>query len=334
MIALRVGLSGAGPAGLQVVQDVRLHESCDVVAVQDPRAGVAAELARQLDIGLATESFDELLASGVDYVVLTGPLDERLDQVRRCAEQGVPMLLHAPMAADLDTARAMHELCERDEVRLGVCVPMQGDPVVEQLRRMIAADWLGGVVCVQSIAGDDELLRTGAVTARDDVFVTYALARVHLTTWLTGRSAHSVTAQTTSSFTPGLDDGGVASVLLRGGITCSYLSSRLTRADAFAIHGTDGGLRVAGDRIWLAGQRPFRGHVFDYETPGIEQVLSRQDLQAALTLHRRSSELHGRFARWLEDTDDFPCPSEQAIHDFETVAAMQLAAREQRAIDL
>src|SRR5690606_22137965 len=133
--------------------------------------------------------------------------EDRLQQVQLAAEQSVPCLVHAPIAPDLETARQMHALCERHSVRFGVYVRGQADPVVEQLRRMIAADWLGGVVCVQSITGDDELLRTGNVTYRGDPFVTLASEHVHIASWLTSRQATTVTAQTTRSFAPDLDDG-------------------------------------------------------------------------------------------------------------------------------
>ncbi len=334
MITLRVGVSGAGPRGLGVIQDVGWHTACDVVAVHDDVPGTAKRLADGSQLGYATESFEKLLAYGIDFVVLTGPLEDRLAQVKLASEQSVPCLVHAPVAPDLKTLQEMHAICTEHDVRLGVFVRGQADPVVEQLRRMIAADWLGGVVCVQSITGDDELLRTGSVTHGGDPFVALASEHVHITSWLTSRQATSVTAQTMRSFAPNFDDGGAATVVLRGNLPCTYITSRLTRANAFAIHGTDGGVRIAGDRIWLTGQRPFQGHVFDYETPGIEQVLSRRDLQNAISAHRAASELHGRFARWLEDTDDYPCPIEQAIIDFETVDAMTRAAREGRTIEL
>lgn len=317
-----------------MVQDCGLHTACDVVAVHDNTPGTAERLAKGSNIGYATESFAELLAYGVDFVAITGALEDRLQQVKLAAEQSVSCIVHAPVAPDLTTARKMHRICEQHGVRLGVYVRGQADPVVEQLRRMIAADWLGGVVAVQSISGCDELLRSGEVTHRGDLFVALASDHVHTTSWLTSRQAVSVTAQTTRSFAPDLDDGGAATVLLRGNIPCSYLTSRLTRVNAFAIHGTDGGVRIADDRIWLTGQRPFQGHLFDYETPGIEQVLSRRDLHNALAAHRAESELHGRFARWLEDVDDYPCPIEQAVIDFETVDAMTRAALDNRTIQL
>jgi len=319
---------------LGVVQACAQQAACDVVAVHDNTPGAAEQLAQASSLGFWTENFADLLAYGIDFVAITGPLEARLAQVEMAAEQSVHCILQPPFAPNLATARAMHEICERHGVRLGVCVNTQDDPVAEQLRRMIAADWLGGVVAVQAIAGCDEMLRSGDVNNRGDLFFALATEHVHTASWLTSRQAISVTAQATSSFAPGIDDGGTATVVLRGNIPCSYLISRLTRANAFAIHGTDGGMRIAGDRIWLSGQRPFKGHLFDYETPGIEQVLSRRELQNALAAHRAESELHGRFARWLEDMDDYPCPIEQAVIDFETVDAMSRAAKTHQTIRL
>ncbi|MCB9878695.1 MAG: Gfo/Idh/MocA family oxidoreductase [Planctomycetes bacterium] len=328
MNALRVGISGAGPAGLRVVRETRLHDDCRVIAVHDPDLQRAQHLAAASDLGFATDDFTALLDYGVDFVVLTGPLQPRTEQVALAAEQSVPVLLHAPVATSLTAARHIAALAERHEVRVGVLVDGQGDPVVEQLRRMIAADWLGGVVTVQALAADDELLRTGAVQHRIDPFLALSSEHVHLATWLTGRRAVTVSAQTTRSFAPDIDDGGVATVVLRGNIPCTYTASRLSRANAFAIHGTDGGVRISGDRIWLTGQRPFSGHVFAYDSPGIEQVLLRRDLEGALAGQRAGCELHGRFARWLDDTDDFPCPIEQAVLDLEVLDAMARAARD------
>jgi predicted dehydrogenase len=332
--SLRVGLSGCGPAGLSVVQQVRLHQDCDIVVVHDRQMAEADRLAIANSIGFGTDDFARMIAYGVDFVVLAGPLEDRLAQVRLAAEQSVPCLVHAPLAADLDTARAIVDAAVRAEIRLGVVVPGQADPVLEQLRRMIGADWLGGVVGVQAIIGDDELLRAGSVTHRADPFTSLAAQHVHLAAWLTGRRAAQVTAQTTRTFRPDLDDGGAATVVLRGGVLCTFLASRLTRTHAFAIHGTDGGLRIAGDRILLTGKRPFQGHVFDYVTPGIEMVIARKDLRDAIAQHAPGSEPCGRFAGWLEDVDDFPCPAEQAIVDLEVVDAMVRAAATGRTVAL
>ena len=70
------------------------------------------------------------------------------------------------------------------------------------------------------------------------------------------------------------------------------------------------------------------------QAPGTEQVLARRDIEGALASQRAHSELHGRFARWLQDTDDFPVPGEQAVIDYEILAAMSRAAADGVVVDL
>jgi len=121
-------------------------------------------------------------------------------------------------------------------------------------------------------------------------------------------------------------DGTVATALLRGNVLCTFVASHLTRVKVFAIHGTDGGVRLAGDRIWLCGHTEYRGEVFDYVRAGEEQVLLRADLRESLAAATPQSELHGRFVRWIDDCDDFPCSGEQAALDLRVLDAIARAA--------
>ncbi len=290
-------------------------------------------------IGLGTSDFAALLATGIDFVVLAGPLGARLAQVRAAAEQAVHCLVYAPMAADLETATAMAAACDKAQVKLGVAVPGQDDPVLDQVRCMIAADWLGGLVCVQGILGDDELLRRPPAPDNSPCldatghhpFLALMSQHIHLASWLCGRSAVAVTAQTTRGFLSQAHDGGVATAVLRGNVLCTFTVSRLTRVRAIAIHGTDGGVRIAGDRVWLCGRKEYSGDVFDYVVPDREQSFTREDLTAALDALTPTFELHGRFARWIDDCDDFPCPAEQSLLDLRVADAMARAAESGRA---
>ncbi len=335
MTKLRAGISGCGKAGLAAVLQIRRHEFCDVVAAHDPSAEALRAFREQTAIGLCTASFDELLATGIDFVILAGPCGVRMDQVQRAAEQGVHCLLHAPMAPDSTAAAAMVAVCEQAQVKLGVAVNGQDDPVLEQLRRMIASDWLGGPVCVQGLWAENPMLSTlppagswqlqPELAGRDPMLV-LASHHVHLASWLLGRSVLEVTAQTATGFLPLPADGAVATARLRGNVLCTFAASHLAAARVLAIHGTDGGVRIAGDRVWLLGHTEFRGEVFDYLRPREELVVSRADLQAALAAQAPDAELHGRFARWIDDLDDFPCPGDQAVLDMQVLDAMARAA--------
>jgi predicted dehydrogenase len=331
---LRAGLSGCGALGRRIVQQVRTHAHCDIVALHDPDELALARLGNETGIQTRTTSFDALLATGVDFVVLAGPPAARLPQVQAAADQAVHVLLHAPMANDLASGEAMIAAVEAAGVRLGVAVPGQDDPVLEQVRRMLTADWLGGAVCVQGIHGEDDLLvqppqandprllRRGA----SHPLLLLAAHHVHLTSWLLGRRAVAVTAQTTQGFLPLPQDGACATAVLRGNVLCTFLASHLCRARAFAVHGTDGGIRLAGDRIWLCGRSAFQGDVFDYPEPAAELSLARSDLANAILALAPERELHGRFAKWIDDCDDFPCQAEQALADLRVLDAMVRAA--------
>jgi predicted dehydrogenase len=303
-----------------------LHDDCDVVIAHDDDPQAARAFAAEAGIARWTTDYDELLHSGVDFVVLTGSMEQRLARVTAAAEQGAHVLVQAPMAADLATAEAMLATCERAGVRLGVAVPWLADPILEQVRRMVADDWLGGLAAVQALSASDGMLR---VAARPSLhpFLDGGASMVHLISWLTGRSAERVTAQVSRMFSPNVDDTGVATLALRGNVMATLTTSHVTAMQSFALHGTDGGVRLGGDRVWLRGRHPFRGEVFDYPQAGVEIVLARGDLAGPLAAAAARSELLGRFARWLEDRDDFPCPGDQAVADMRVVDALLRAAR-------
>ena len=306
---------------------MRRQRHCDIVAVHDEEPAAWQQLLSHTGIGFGTSNFEELLGTGIDFVALAGSVPARLPRVEAAAAQSVHCLVHTPMAGDLATARAMTAACDAAQVKLGVAVPGQDDPILDQLRRMIAADWLGGIVCVQGMLGDD-LLRApqAAREVAGDPFVQLLSEHIHLVSWLCGRSAERVTAQTASGFLPRPHDGAVATAVLRGNVLCTFTASHLTRVRALAIHGTDGGVRIAGDRIWVRGQTEYHGPAFDYVEAGREQSFTRRDIEQALAALAPDAELHGRFARWIDDFDDFPCPAEQAIADFQVAAAMARAA--------
>ncbi|MBL8748281.1 MAG: Gfo/Idh/MocA family oxidoreductase [Planctomycetes bacterium] len=334
-MSLRAGLSGCGAMGTLAVQQSRLHDHCDIVALHDPDPVALQAMRERTGIALGSTSFSEFLSTGVDFVVLAGPCGVRREQVQQAADQAVPCLLHGPMALDADEAGAIAAIAEAAQMKLGVAVQGQEDPVFDELRRMIAADWFGGIILMQGIWGEDDLITTPRQTndwrLRPDAsghcpLVRLASHHVHLASWLSGRPALQVTAQATRGFLSLPHDSAVATAVLRGNLLCTFAASHLTSVRAFAIHGMDGGIRIAGDRMWLFGKKPWQGELIDYPDAGQNVMLARTDF--GQRLHRRAAELelHGRFARWIDDRDDFPCPAEQAVIDMRVLAAMNRAA--------
>lgn len=330
-MTLRAGLSGCGAAGRAALTSAMRQRACDIVALHDERPELATRLASEFGIGHASSSFAALLAYGVDFVVLCGPLAGREAQVVAAAEQGVPCLLHAPMALDLPAAEAMVAACARAEVRLGVAFADVGEPLVEDLRRFVADGWLGGLVAVQALAGqhvqpdptDVEPAATGALWQ-------LAADHLHLQSFLLGRPALHVTAQSTRGMLPAGEDGAVATALLRGGALATFAATRLATARELVVLGGDGAFGLSGDRVWMRGNRPIRGRLLAYEQPGEARSWIRPALVTLSAPFAERAEPHGRFARWLDDEDDFPCTGEQALADLRLFAAAARAAHSGR----
>ncbi len=334
MSKLRAGIFGCGPDGLWSAAQLHQQNECELVAAGDPDPDARAFFGGEAGITVLAATFDELLATGVDFVILAGARGERLAQVEAATAQGVHCLLHAPIAQSGAESDAMLAACEEARLKLGVLVRGQEDPVFEQLRQMIAADWLGGVVHVQCLAGEDGLLRhppsadDPRLRARSHhPLLQLASDHVHLASWLTGKSAIAVSAQATRGVLPLPADTAAATVVMRGGVICTFAASYLLAADQFAVHGTDGFVRVAGDRLLLRGRTEFHGDVFDYPKADRELALNRADFAAAQARQAESCELHARFARWIDDRDDFPCPGEQAAVDLGVLDAMAQSLR-------
>lgn len=333
MVMLRGGLSGCGRIGEQVLRATALHQHCRIEALHDPDPAARARLGASFDLRVQCASFRELLLTGVDFVVLAGPCGVRLQQVEAAAAAGVHCLLHCPMAPDAVTARAMVAACDAAQVKLGVVVAGQADPLFEQLRQMIAADWLGGTVLVQACQAEDDVLwqpprpgdwRLDPELAGRGALLRLATEQLHLASWLTGRGILSAVACRSRGFTALDEDSATASLTLRGGGLLTLAASHLTRDRSIAVLGTDGGFRLGGGALWLRGRTAFRGPVFDYRPPGAEVLLQGAELQPAEAAAAPATELHGRFARWIDDEDEFPCPGDQAARD---LAAVDAAAR-------
>lgn len=331
---LRAGLSGCGAAGIAAVAAVRGRGECDIVAAHDPDPAALAALQRTAPVGATSTRFEDLLATGVDFVVLTGPCGLRPELVRLAAEQAVPVLLHAPMAPTLAIAESMVAACAAAEVRLGVLVPAMADPVFEQIRRMVVDGWFGGLCAVHAFSGDDDLLRRPP-TADDprlrahwfggDPLVRLAVPGVHLTAWLTGRRCLRTTAQASHGLLPLPHDGAVATTVLRGGALAVHAASHLTHGRTFELRGTGGSVQVTAAGLLAQGERRYDGASFCYDTPGRAQAFARDALAGELARLAPALELHRQFARWLDDVDGFPCPAEQALEDMRVLDAMQRA---------
>ena len=107
MSTLQVGISGCDATTLRTLAAVAAHADCAIAALHDEDAAALASAQAIARTGVATTDFQRFLQSGVDFVVLGGPLTQRAERLHAANEQAVPCLLRAPMANDIAAARAL-----------------------------------------------------------------------------------------------------------------------------------------------------------------------------------------------------------------------------------
>jgi predicted dehydrogenase len=108
MKKLRTAVIGVGYMGKFHAQKLAASAGAELVAVADPDAARAKEIAGELGCGYETD-YKSLLAR-VDAVCVAAPTRHHHDVVRACLEAGVHVLVEKPLSRTLEEADSLLEL--------------------------------------------------------------------------------------------------------------------------------------------------------------------------------------------------------------------------------
>ena len=185
---LRAGLVGLGMMGRNHLRVLGQLDGVEVVGAVDPayegdHAAVGVPVMRALE---------ELIAKGVDYVVVAAPTGLHEELGMQLAEAGVSALVEKPLAHSVEAAERLVEAFSSRGLVAGVGHIERYNPALQSLRDRLADGALGDVYQVVT-------RRQGPFPARiADVGVVKDLAThdIDLTSWVTGRHYTSVSART------------------------------------------------------------------------------------------------------------------------------------------
>ncbi len=185
---LRAGMVGLGAMGRNHLRVLGLLEGVELVGAVDP--GAPGEYAAP-GVPLVA-SLEELVAQGVDYVVVAAPTGLHEEIGLALAEAGVSALIEKPLAHSVEAAQRLVEAFESRSLVAGVGHIERYNPALQSLRTRLAEGDLGEVYQVVT-------RRQGPFPARiADVGVVKDLAThdIDLTAWVTGQPYTSVSART------------------------------------------------------------------------------------------------------------------------------------------
>ncbi|MGK2948764.1 MAG: Gfo/Idh/MocA family oxidoreductase [Acidimicrobiales bacterium] len=190
MSTIRAGVIGLGMMGRHHVRVLRSHPEVDLVGVFDP-LGDPHGVAHGIPM---SGSVEDLLAVGLDAVVVATPTDDHLPVGLQLAAAGVHTLIEKPLAADVDSGRQLLEAFERAGVVAAVGHIERFNPAVRSLKARLGAGELGDLYQVSTSRQGpfpDRIRDVGVIKdlATHDIDLTAFAAGVPYTT-VSARTAH------------------------------------------------------------------------------------------------------------------------------------------------
>jgi len=242
---LRVAVLGAGRIGNIHAANVAASAHSQLVAVADPVAQAARNLAERLGCEAATDPKATIERGDVDAVIIGTPTDTHVDLTLHAVAHGKAVLCEKPIDLDIAKVDAAVAAIERADGRVMVAFNRRFDPSAAALRRAIDAGEIGEVhqVIITSrdpgLAPREYLQRSGGIF-RDMTIHDFDMAR-----FLLGEEPTEVTAFGSRLIDPSLEefaDFDTVMVQLRtaSGKQCHINCSRQ------AVYGYDQRMEVFG----------------------------------------------------------------------------------------
>jgi len=332
-----------------------------VVSCVDTRLENAQKFAQVLvkDAPLAATDFRAALSDDVDAVVISSPNHIHAQQAIAAIGAGKHVLVQKPVASKLADAEAIARAAAGSKRTTGVYMSYFDQPLMHDIRDMIAAGRFGSVVeCYARLmhCGGMKWSREaleGKPTWRGSLadtgggcFIQLAVHYFHIFEWMTGARVVKVTGLINRLHCPGIEGEDLASAILQmdSGAMVTIDTAWCANGEALAVHGTGGRVEYRYNR-WLAvssGLGAFDGRVVRYHGgitesqwggPEGEEQLSELlppdfgDATNPLNQHRL-------FLEAARDGKAAPASIESGVRDMRIVEAVYESARTGRTVDV
>jgi predicted dehydrogenase len=230
----RVAVVGTGTWGLSHVRTFAAEPRARLVWVCDRDPAALRRAAALAPGARATAALDEVLAArDVDAVVIATPAVTHASLAARCLARGLHVLVEKPLALSRGEAEAVAAAAARAGTVVLVGHLMLYHPVVEHVRRLVAAGELGDLYYLTSVRAN-----LGRLRRDENALWSFGPHDLSMIDWLVPGEPTTVTARGESYLQPGIADVVFVNLELapRGGgrpvmaqVHLSWLSPRKER---------------------------------------------------------------------------------------------------------
>jgi len=179
-------------------------------------------------------SHEELLAEGLDGVLVCSENARHRELVELAAAAGAHILCEKPIATTLEDAVAMREACEESGVHFMTAFPMRFDPAIRAVQKLLGRGELGQLYAINGINHSEIPRRhrgwfVDKALAGGGAVMDHTVHLLDLYRWLLVDEVSEVYAEIGNPFYPGeveVDTAGLVTLTFEGGvfaaIDCSW----------------------------------------------------------------------------------------------------------------
>jgi len=266
---IRIAMLGAGRIGKIHARNIAANPRCRLVAVADPVAAAAGELAEGLGAEASTDPEATLARGDIDAVVIGTPTDTHVDLLRDAARRGKAVLCEKPV--DLDIRKVDSAAAEVGKLggRVMVAFNRRFDPSAAALRRAIQAGEIGEVHQVVITSRDPGPPPPAYIASSGGIFRDMTIHDFDMARWLLGEEPAEIAAFAGCLVDPAIGQTGDYDTLMvvmrtASGRQCHINNSRK------AVYGYDQRLEVFGARGMLLNDNQRPSTLRRYDAAGTE----------------------------------------------------------------
>jgi myo-inositol 2-dehydrogenase / D-chiro-inositol 1-dehydrogenase len=190
---VRIGLIGLGRIGAFHAETLSALDIVEELVVTDAVASVAQQTAQKVSATLADTPKD-VLASGVDGVVIAASTPTHPTLVRAAVQAGLPTFCEKPVAQDPREGAKVLARVEGSDVPVQIGFPRRFDPAFVAVRADVVAGRLGWLHTVRSTTLDPGPPPEAYLRASGGIFHDCAVHDFDAVRWVTGREVVEVYA--------------------------------------------------------------------------------------------------------------------------------------------
>jgi myo-inositol 2-dehydrogenase / D-chiro-inositol 1-dehydrogenase len=217
---VRIGLVGLGRIGAFHADTLAGLDRVGELVVTDADPNAAEAVAARLGdtVGVTTvPTAAEVLASGVDGVVIASPTASHLELLDAALRVGVPAFCEKPVAADPVAAEHLVPLVQASGVPVQIGFQRRFDPAFRRAKADLDAGVLGRLTTVRSTTLDPAPPSPAYIAGSGGIFRDCSIHDLDTVRWVTGREVVEVYATGTNAgeaFFRDVGDVDTASILL------------------------------------------------------------------------------------------------------------------------